>query len=427
MKLAYFSPLPPAKTGIAAYSRALVMALKPLCDVRVFTPTADFETLEDVEVVDFAANPHALKSLPEFDNVLYHIGNNPWYHEEIWRALSLFPGVVCLHDVVLYYLAAGLGKGGLLKELLLSDPENAVRDLQSIVAECPDGNLLRYPHPSRFACVRGIMESTPHIIVHNETSARALRVLGYFGRVDVIPLLHYESGPDFADEAIEDLRRELEYSESDFVIGAFGFIGPTKRLDKVLRALAYLQGTEAGRRVRMLVVGEGDSLEESIRELGLETVVTTAGFVPEERFAALLTAVDAIVNLRYPSHGESSASLIQAMVAGKPCMVTDDAWFAELPDDAVVKVSCGEAEIDEIVQAITRLAQSPEACRRLGANGRSHIVTHHSPAHVAARFLAALRAGGRAAQPARAAAEARGEAEFSPASYLAARARELTP
>ena len=47
---------------------------------------------------------------------------------------------------------------------------------------------------------------------------------------------------------------------------------------------------------------------------------------------------DLVFNLRYPTNGETSAALIQAMGLEKPCVVTDIGWFSEIPDDAVIKV-----------------------------------------------------------------------------------------
>ena len=54
------------------------------------------------------------------------------------------PGVVVLHDAVLYYLVAGRGIGGLLRELQLSkeDPAPSITDSLSIIDDIGK-NLLR--------------------------------------------------------------------------------------------------------------------------------------------------------------------------------------------------------------------------------------------------------------------------------------------
>ena len=430
MKLAYFSPMRPARTGIATYSRELAKALRRRCEVTVFTQTENADPVEGVEIFDFFHDPSVLKSLGGFDRILYHVGNNPWYHLEILKALTLFPGAVCLHDVVIYYLAAGLGKGGLLKELLLDDPENAFRDLKRIEEESPGGDLLRYPTASKHPCVRGLLESTPHVIVHNETSANAVRALGYAGHVDVIPLLHYgdEQVPPSREES-QKMRSSLGYGESDVVFGAFGFIGPTKRLDKVLHALALLKDRGKASKLRLLIVGEGaDSLNEMIRELGLETIVKKTGFVADDQFQTYLSALDALVNLRYPSNGESSASLIQAMSYGKPCVVTDDASFSELPDGTVLKVGFNGAEIEDIARVMEEVLSQPARARKVGKAARAYILANHAPDAVAARFVEALGAAQpRVAQGPAAEQLPPGSSTFSPTAFLQGRAQKLVP
>ena len=58
-----------------------------------------------------------------------------------------------------------------------------------------------------------------------------------------------------------------------------------------------------------------------------------------------MAATDLAVNLRYPSAGETSGTLIRAFESGKPVAVSDYAQFAEFPDDCVVKIPFGDAEV----------------------------------------------------------------------------------
>src|SRR5262245_57232110 len=88
MKVAYYSPLPPERSGIADYSALLLPALR-----RRF----------EVEVVR-----RRRPSLRKTDVALYHVGNNPQAHGWIVDALRRRPGVVALHDLVLHHLVAGL-------------------------------------------------------------------------------------------------------------------------------------------------------------------------------------------------------------------------------------------------------------------------------------------------------------------------------
>ncbi|MEA2489155.1 MAG: hypothetical protein QOH21_947, partial [Acidobacteriota bacterium] len=79
-----------------------------------------------------------------------------------------------------------------------------------------------------------------------------------------------------------------------------------------------------------------------------------------------------LVNLRYPSAGETSGTLIRAFDAGKPVAVSDYAQFAELPDDCVVKIPFGEGEVAAVADFFLRdLPDSAPAQRAwLEANAR---------------------------------------------------------
>ena len=89
MRVAFFSPLPPAKSGIADYSQTLIDHLRRLAEVETFA--------EDDQRFDPA----------EFDIALYHVGNNP-YHAFVYETALRHPGVVVMHESNLHHLIADL-------------------------------------------------------------------------------------------------------------------------------------------------------------------------------------------------------------------------------------------------------------------------------------------------------------------------------
>ena len=111
------------------------------------------------------------------------------------------------------------------------------------------------------------------------------------------------------------------------------------------------------------------------------------GFVPDEMFAGYLGSVDIVANLRYPSMGESSGLLIQAMAFDKPVIVTNHAFASEFPDDVVAKVSCGENEIDEIANVLQKLVENEGERDQLGVAARRYVETHCAPDKVANLYL----------------------------------------
>ena len=88
-KVAYYSPLPPSRSGIADYSALLLPALESGSTSSSHARAAS------------AAPPKA-------DVALYHVGNDPDEHGWIVDALRRRPGVVVLHEFVLHHLVSGI-------------------------------------------------------------------------------------------------------------------------------------------------------------------------------------------------------------------------------------------------------------------------------------------------------------------------------
>ena len=72
MRVAFFSPLPPARSGIADYSEALIASMKPLVDLEMFSGAG------------CAFDP------ARFDIAVYHVGNNG-FHGFVYEAALQHP------------------------------------------------------------------------------------------------------------------------------------------------------------------------------------------------------------------------------------------------------------------------------------------------------------------------------------------------
>src|SRR2546423_6595965 len=85
-----------------------------------------------------------------------------------------------------------------------------------------------------------------------------------------------------------------------------------------------------------------------------------------------MAACDAIVNLRSPTMGETSGSAIRALSLGKPLVVSDVGWFAELPGQAVIKVPVDEREEVPLAAALEALTDE-DARRTMGAAAKELV------------------------------------------------------
>ncbi|HEX5716963.1 MAG TPA: glycosyltransferase family 4 protein [Thermoanaerobaculia bacterium] len=386
MRLDYVSPLPPVRSGIADYSLDLLPHLAALADIRLIHLPGQPVAPEIVQAWPMASASETGKDgrLP-----LYQMGNNR-YHEGVMELARQIPGVLTLHDVVLHHLLLDvtLGRGEFYpyKERLTRDhgwigEAAALAKRWNAYGDAPVFGLPAH---------RDLLRRQRGVLVHSEWAAAMVREEDPEIRVRAIsmgvPL------PPAADlEAGRLLRRRFGLPEDQPVLGSFGFQTPIKRTGVAIRALAY-PGLE---RTHLLIVGEaskGLELEEEARRAGVADRVHVLGFIPFEDFEAAIAAVDLCLNLRYPTAGETSASLLRVLAAGRPAIVSDYAQFADLPHDAVIRVPLGgEEEPGELAALLRDLLANPERLRTMGDAAREYVRVRHDPARSAEAVVEACR------------------------------------
>jgi glycosyltransferase involved in cell wall biosynthesis len=370
VKVAYFSPLPPSRSGIADYSALLLSAL---------------DQLVDVEVV----RPGRTRPVADADVALYHIGNDPDAHAWIVDALRRRPGVVVLHDFVIHHLVAGMTIGRKDGHAYLTAMEReagvAGRMLGWGVLEGRVPPLWEV-RPEEFPLAGEVLDRATGVIVHSRYAETHAREHGYDGPLWRIP------HPSWPAPAIEPVAIAGEP-----LIGCFGHLNENKRIPQLLRAFAEFRAAHPA--ARLLLVGAeapGFDLRGRLARLGLGGAsgngegVIREPYVEESRLWSLLAACDACVLLRAPTMGETSGSAIRTLSLGKPLVVSDLGWFAELPDEVALKVPVGgDAEIAGIVAALEELAD-PATVARMGAAAAAYVESEHALSHVAERYVAAL-------------------------------------
>src|SRR5207248_6829023 len=179
--------------------------------------------------------------------------------------------------------------------------------------------------------------------------------------------------------------------EGEPLFGCFGHLNESKRIPEVLRAFADFRGEHPAARL-LLVGAEAPGFDLAGRlerlELASEGVIREP-YVEEERLWALMSACDACILLRAPTMGETSGSAIRTLSLGKPLVVSDVGWFAELPDGVALKVPAGDGEVEALVAAMRRLAEPGIAARR-GEAARVYVRSEHDHDRVAEQYVAAL-------------------------------------
>lgn len=368
MKIGYCSPFNPMKSGISDFSEELVFALAKYAEIVIFSPVLPEkrDILETFEV-------HPLSDLdqPEIrenlDHIVYHVGNNINYHGAIVEMLEKYPGIVELHELGLHHLAAARtleaqGRESYLDMVRYCHGERGIKIAQAFF----DGNAGApwNDHALDMCMARPYIEQATGVIVHAEMIKQM--VLGICPQVPIVNIiLHSQDITDDPEKLRKDCRKKLNLPEKKLVMGSFGFATSAKRILPTLDALAQLK--EDGQDFLYILVGEvekGITLKKELEARNLEDRVVATGFTTLEVFKDYLGACDFCINLRYPTQGESSASLHRMFGMGKPAIVTDIGTFADYPDDVVLKVRYDQHEVEDIYQAIIRLSPQKNELRQ---------------------------------------------------------------
>jgi glycosyltransferase involved in cell wall biosynthesis len=357
--------MPPERSGIADYSALLVPALRERVDLIV---------------------PRRGRRRPSGRAAvsLYHIGNNPDAHGWILDVLRRKRGVVVLHDFVLHHLMAGVTIGRRDGHGYLDAMEHEGGVVGRLLAH---GVLdKRIPplwenRPQEFHLAGEVLELATGLIVHSEYVRDRARAAGFEGPIWVV------AHPAWPVPAIEPAR-----PGAGVVIGAFGNVNASKRVPQLLEAFARVRRVHP--ETTLLLVGAtapGFDLEHRLQRHGIAAAgVVREEWVSEERLWALMAAADIHVNLRSPTMGETSGTAIRALALGRPLVVSDAGWFAELPQDVAIGIAVDEHETDNLAAALELLVSREDLRAAMGARARELAVNRHELGHVADLYVAAL-------------------------------------
>ncbi len=156
-------------------------------------------------------------------------------------------------------------------------------------------------------------------------------------------------------------RDRLGLNERTPVVGIFGFLKPYKRIAESLRA--FRRVVRLAPDARLLLVGEAHPelpLQSMIASMGLSAQVRHLGFTPIEDFNGYLSACDIVLNLRYPTVGESSGTLLRALGMGKAVVVSDIGSFSEYPDEICLKAPVDASEENYLFEYLNLLVRVPK-------------------------------------------------------------------
>lgn len=374
MTLNWFSPLPPARTGIAQYTADIAGTLCKHVRLRLWTDRPDWDRgLERyAEVRQYRLDQMPWAELNQAGLNIYHIGNNTDFHSSIWQISRQQPGVVVLHDVCLQHFFAGFylahqDQKGYMQQMSALYADEGRRMAEAFLRTNCDLETMAIEFPLTELAVQNALG----VVVHSRAPFDRL------ARARICPVsclsLPYAAAPE---AKFREWKAAKPPTKPPYRLIVFGHLDANRRLDALLEALGTLPQKDRFRLDIFGSVWDTTHVSAKARACGLEQSVQLRGFT--EHLDDELARADLAINLRYPSMGEASLSQLQIWDHALPSIVTKTAWYESLPPSAVAFVR-PESEIADIVAHLQAFLRDPEHFIRMGEEGRRVLEEQHRP------------------------------------------------
>jgi glycosyltransferase involved in cell wall biosynthesis len=373
MIIYHWTPLPPARNGIADYADRLNTAFGRQVGLACVNPNPFSKVPVGTQVIDPA---QAWRDTPKHAVPLYQIGCNG-DHIDIYHAALKHPGVVVLHDMRLFYLHE-------LMNLAPTHFQALMLDSNPIMAGIRSDAILRKRQkiPVDYTCfdMTGDLLRRARIVLVHSHYARNLLLrhhgMAFADRIAVMP--HFAIEPTVNTD--KNTRAKLGVPDGALLVVTSGFATGHKRFDWVAQVLSTL--VTRGHNIFWVHAGSERPAEFNLSglmankpQLAGRTRVT--GYINEADLDAWLSVADIVLNLRFPSVGESSGTLARAMALGRCCVVTRTGAYDELPDTVVAKSSAFDA-VASLERTLEGLLNLPRARAAFGRNAQNYCESHLS-------------------------------------------------
>lgn len=374
MRINWFSPLPPERTDIANFSARVLPPLAHLAAVHAYSPLPGAAPLtDDIPVTTAPDRRLPWLELNFRDYSVFQIGNDDRFHGNILDLMEAHGGVAVMHDANLHetqrmrFVEREKRPDRYLAALALEGGDAAVEAGREMLA----GRLSVSELAADYPLIRGTLRGAHGVITHNPTQLPILQE-HTAAPITCLPLAY--GAPE---EWPSVPRRSLDAKEPLQMV-AFGFLhGANRRLAEILEAWSRFPSKE---RLRLTLFGEYDAtaLRSQLDTLGLSAWVRLLPFLEEPEVRRVLNDAHLVLNLRHPTRGEASGSLLRAWSHALPTFVSHSGYYGTLDPATVVPISVEDEEAD-LHRHWSRFLKQPDYYFRIGEAGRDRLLRDHTP------------------------------------------------
>ena len=267
-------------------------------------------------------------------------------------------------------------------------------------------NLLRGKKPISFFTWQNISKSYPFPFNYSEkfvlrnsaiafsgsySAEEVLRQKGFQGKsvllpASVDPLIYQPQSQSTT------LKRELQTSPSEVLIGYMGRIVE----EKGLKTLLYALKTIIDLPWRLIMVGSGNYLstfETIAQECQISQKITYIGFIPHQDAPRYLSAFDLLVlpsETRTNWKEQFGRVTIEAIACGTPVIGSDSGEIPHLINKTGGGLTFPEAQADMLADRIAQLIQDINWRHELAEKGRAVILKEYSNQVIGQRFVQSI-------------------------------------
>jgi len=333
-RIAFVTPFPPDRSGVADYSRQTVIALSKLADVDVYTDQVNPEVTPGVR--GFYPVSAAAWLRPDYDGVVAVVGNNADFHQKIYHWHCRYGGACIVHD------------NRLLDMLCHWKGDEHVRQLASkrLSRDVTKAEVRAWIHdPSTLPLMffDELLAKAQPLIVHSRGIQANLERLSAH-RSEYLPFCVYRDlavGEDHHSAAQN--RDRLGIVDDRTVIVTFGYVSDEKRPDTCVAAVGELRrmGVDAH---LYFVGGAAPHVQQRLAEQAAgidaaDAIHFTGDWADETVYRGFLAAADLGIQLRSHFLGGLSGALLDCIAAGIPTVANRDLATALAAPDYVAAVS----------------------------------------------------------------------------------------
>ncbi len=353
-KIAVVGPYSNGVSAVGKFMAVLHPALQEYFDIEYFFEPSPIDQELRPDILSHISPHHHIsaltdKTIRKFDAVIYHIGNSNHHTLTAARAM-LNPGIVIFHDLNLENIFTDL------KDRRIIDEGRYKLELQ-----------LNKDTKARF--IYSIASRQRAVIAHSEYAK------------DIITKLISEAPTivKTADLCVDAPKNYVVPTHHVLTIGLAGILANIKGL----KTIEQIARNENFKHDKILLFGLNFAEKGMLEQLRALPNVEIATNLSDYEFQQNIKRMSVFVNYREAYQGEASYSTLESMQYGVPVIVRGDfGWYAELPDDAVIKVSSET----ELVDKINILKNHPDIAQKISEAARQAAVSRYNQIQYARRL-----------------------------------------